>query len=195
MPIIQHLDEHLELTYCVEMDKKLISVKQILKEQIIDNIFNLRAILVGNLCAGVDINLVCEIFRTFGTIVNIRFKENSEKLIIEYDNSDSPRFAISYLYQVQLPYVCEKNQHLEFRFYKSENQKNLRISKQNQTKSSRECYFWRTTGCQNMNCKFYHNKLAKGVDHQEWMKIEQLPDTCKEKKVTLINSNNRKKQS
>ncbi|KAI2806319.1 hypothetical protein BLOT_008274, partial [Blomia tropicalis] len=95
------------------------------------------------------------------------------KLIIEYDNSDSPRMAISCLSNVTLPGISKQSESLHFRFYKSENQKHLRICKQNQIKTSRECYFWRTTGCQNYNCKYFHNKLAKGVDYQEWMKIEQ----------------------
>ena len=161
----------LNITYSVD-NQKQISVKQILNEPIIDNIFNLRAILVDNLCQDYKINTLCEIFQTFGTIINIKYKENSEKLIIEYDNAESSRMAISYLSQVELPFVAENNKHLVFRFYKSENQKNLRICKQNQIKTSRECYFWRTTGCQNVDCKFYHNRLAKGVDYQEWMKTE-----------------------
>lgn len=152
----------------------MVRIKAVLQEQIIDNIFNLRAILVEKLKAEASLNTVCEIFAKFGTIVNLRYKDNSSKLIIEYDNADSPRFAISYLSQVPLPCVSENKQCLHFRFYKSENQRNLRICKQNQIKTSRECYFWRTTGCQNVKCKFYHNKVAKGVDYQEWMKIEQL---------------------
>lgn len=161
----------LSLSYTID-GEKVVRVQQMLGEQVIDNIFNLRAILVGKLAANAQMTTVCEIFETFGTIVNLKFKENTEKLIIEYDNADSPSMAISYLSQLQLPHISPANECLEFRFYKSENQRNLRICKQNQMKSSRECYFWRTTGCQNVQCKFYHNKLSKGVDYQEWMKTQ-----------------------
>nr|XP_027203873.1 putative uncharacterized protein DDB_G0282499 [Dermatophagoides pteronyssinus] len=60
----------------------------------------------------------------------------------------------------------------------------FRICKQNQIRSSKECYFWRTTGCQNYDCKFYHNRCAKGVDYQEWMRINTEPPS------SLINTAN-----
>ena len=172
-----------ELTYLLD-ESQLIRINPAIdndgdrqQQTLIDNIFNLRAILIDNLCPDAKLTTISELFRTFGTIINIRSKDSHQlinsKLIIEYDNSDSPRMAISCLSNVTLPGISKQSESLHFRFYKSENQKHLRICKQNQIKTSRECYFWRTTGCQNYNCKYFHNKLAKGVDYQEWMKIEQ----------------------
>lgn len=164
--------DELNITYTVAEKSQQICVRSMPHDPIIDNIFSLNALLVDNLHEDYDHEALCEIFGSFGSIVNIRCKENSEQLIIEYNNADSPRMAISYLSRLPLPQVSRPNHCLQFRFYKSENQRNLRICKQNQAKSSNECYFWRTTGCQNVNCKFYHNRLAKGVDYQEWMRTE-----------------------
>ncbi len=158
---------------------------------LLDNLFNMRALLVGNLAPGAQLSSISQLFAAFGTVLNVQFvkavSSNTQKVIrqaalVEFDNSHSPRLAISALSEVSLPYISEQ-WHLTFRFARGDGQRRMRICKENQVRSSRECYFWRTTGCRfaeggrsgngggggSGHCKFYHHRLAKGVDYQDWM--------------------------
>lgn len=187
-----------EISYSVKVGfpkKEVIKVQQKLmgnenaynQKWLVENLFNMHALHVDKLVSGTALSTITQIFSAFGNIVNARYVQmdpntSSRRVaaIVEYDNADSPRMAISYLSQVSLPHVGQPpDQCLSFRFNPSSKQHNLRICKENQDPSSNECYFWRTTGCKyaekedGSGCKFYHNRLAKGVEFQEWMTSKQ----------------------
>lgn len=137
-------------------------------EWLVDNIFQLKTLLVSNI-VGNDLAAIGQLFQTFGALVEL--KPYKDKYIIEYDNVESPRRAVTCLSGLHLPGINEPHTPLAFRFIKGRDQKHLRICKQNQIKLSQECYFWRTTGCnKNNKCHFKHHPLAKGIDLQEWMR-------------------------
>lgn len=136
-------------------------------ELLVDNIFQLKTLLVFNIVSN-DIEAIVQLFQIFGTIIEL--KPCKDKFIIEYDNVESPRLAVTILSGLYLPYINKQDKPLTFRFVKGRNQKHLRICKQNQIKLSHECYFWRTTGCNKNKCHFKHHPLAKGIDLQEWMR-------------------------
>ncbi|CAG2109672.1 unnamed protein product, partial [Medioppia subpectinata] len=134
------------------------------------NPFGWKALWVGNVAAEAKLDTVTALFRKFGQLnyCNIFKGTNGGSFILaHYDNSESPRKAMTKYQGKVIPGISIKEMPLTIRFRPNKDQKKPNYDHRLE---SDECYYWRTTGCaRGDKCLYKHIQANRGVDKQAWM--------------------------
>lgn len=136
------------------------------------NLHGYHGVYVGHIDPGACEDDITKIFSRFGNITHLRFIPQKFCAFVSYNNSKSPREAIQYLNERNVPRICVKGKNLKLNFHLS-NDQDPRLDWNPDNKKRRcinnECYMWRTTGCNDEKCMLRHLKSCRGIDYQSWM--------------------------
>ncbi|RWS06208.1 uncharacterized protein B4U79_04176 [Dinothrombium tinctorium] len=136
------------------------------------NLFGYKALWVGNVSPKTNTAMMHALFAKYGKVIFVKILKDKFCAFVNYDNPYAPRKAVANLYGTTVEGISNEWRPLKFRFVPSTEQPDSNRSHCTQIRSgNKECYFWRTTGCNvGDNCKLRHKSICKGIDFQPWMR-------------------------
>ncbi|KAI1298616.1 hypothetical protein HDE_04101 [Halotydeus destructor] len=137
-----------------------------------DNIFGCKGLFIQNLRRSVTGRLTEKYFAEFGTITDLTVRpygSHFNSALITYSSPLAPVEAIYKYHGRLVDHLCPDGERLRMRFKSGTNQKYPR--NENREWISRECKYWRTTGCDERvrMCNRLHLPMCRGIDYQPWM--------------------------
>lgn len=143
------------------------------------NLFGYHGVYVGHLDPSARLEDIRNIFSKYGTISHLSFRPEKFCAFVSFNNSKSPREAIQFLNDKEIPCLCVEGKTLKLNFHVAFDQE-PKLDTYFEGKIGRginnECYNWRTTGCNDDECKFRHLKFCRGIDYQSWMRPGPVRD-------------------
>ncbi|KAI1298617.1 hypothetical protein HDE_04102 [Halotydeus destructor] len=136
-----------------------------------DNIFGYNGVYIYSLNRNVTVQLVKKYFSEFGTITDLTLsRREPNTAFISYTCPSAPVEAIYEYHGLIIQRLSPNGKRLKMRFAPGTSQKYLT----NREWTSRECKYWRTTGCDERirKCTRLHLPMCRGIDYQPWMVTE-----------------------
>ncbi|KAI1283161.1 hypothetical protein HDE_12802 [Halotydeus destructor] len=141
-----------------------------------ENHTKMNGLVVFNLMSSVNQYEIKEHFAKFGKVVRVimTFHHSLRSAYVHYAAPGPPSLAIQYYQGRYVPDLSVDGKKLVLRFAPGQGQAK-RDGPSNQTWTSRECYFWRTTGCDTLvrKCTSVHHPICRTIDLEPWM-INQI---------------------
>ncbi|KAI1288358.1 hypothetical protein HDE_09433 [Halotydeus destructor] len=133
------------------------------------NILGMNGVFVGNISPRLTVDILDDHFKQFGNIKWIQIHSNRFSAFVHYDSPTAPVAAIFKLHAINFPGLSNGERRLVLRFVPGGGQ--TYRGNQGRKWTSRECLYWRTTGCDEAirQCPKIHQPMCRGIDFQSWM--------------------------
>lgn len=143
------------------------------------NLLGYRGVYVGHIDPNANIEDIRRIFSKYGMITHLTFRPEKFCAFVSYNNTKSPREAIQFLNDKDVPCLNVEGKTLKLNFhvaFDQDSRLDILFGEKQRRTINNECYEWRTTGCNEEQCEFRHLKLCRGIDYQSWMKPGVIRD-------------------
>ena len=148
-----------------------------IRKHLPENVIRYQGVFVENLSLNLDDDKVQSKFEIFGAVTRCEYFKGKSCAIayVDFDNPESPRYAIQRYNGSTDDQLCfGRRSPLILRFIPSKHPEQpdpMEFGDGFKHWKSRECYYWRRTGCDTSirKCTFEHHEISRGIDFQEWM--------------------------
>ncbi|KAI1288357.1 hypothetical protein HDE_09434 [Halotydeus destructor] len=136
------------------------------------NILGMNGVFVGNISPRQTEETLHDYFKPFGNVTNIFINPNRYSAFVHYSLPTPPVAAMFEYHALNVPGLSNGDRRLVLRFVPGNGQTYRDYNRNRGRKwTSRECYYWRTTGCDIAirQCHQIHHPMCRGIDFQAWM--------------------------